>query len=281
VLLLYPGGGVGLLPQKATTWELGMDFKPTFLAGFTSSVTYYNIVFKDRIGTAQFYNPNFYALYPSSYTQNTPAAPLTSAQIAQFVSVATPSSLQAANAAYYIAHPELVYSLDSALNQNLSATETKGLDFNVNYNYATSFGSVFGGFGGTYVLSFNSQSTPTSPFEGLSLNNVPRLRMQANVGAKVGEFLARATWKYTDSYAELPNVADAEQSRVASFSTIDLALQYAPQATGLLNHLLVTLNVDNVADTRPPAYNGTNGAGYGYSGFTLGRFIELGIDKKF
>lgn len=42
-----------------------------------------------------------------------------------------------------------------------------------------------------------------------------------------------------------------------------------------------TLNVDHLPDSDRADDNGTNRAGSGYAGFTLGRFVELGLKRKF
>ena len=277
ILLLYPGGGVNLQPQKATTWEVGTDIKPTFLPGFTASATYYNIAFSNRIGEPEFYSASFYSLYPNSFIMNSPSAPLTTAEIQKYIG----SAYNAAQVAQYVNNPGTVYALENGLSQNLSSTTTSGIDFSLNYQRPMSFGTVFAGVGGTYILTYSSQATPTSAPQGLDANNVSRIRMSTTFGAKVGDLLAKLTWNLTGSY-EIPSTAgDAFQSQVGSFSTVNLAFVYAPKYTGPLAGMTYTLNVDNLLDSDPPVYNGTNGAAHGYAGFTLGRFIELGLKKKF
>src|SRR5690606_31248421 len=45
------GGRLGLQPETATTWTAGFDLHPTALPGFEASVSYYNIDYRNRIGT--------------------------------------------------------------------------------------------------------------------------------------------------------------------------------------------------------------------------------------
>lgn len=281
ILLLYPGGGVNLKPQKATTWQIGTDIKPEFIPGLSASLTYYNIDFKDRIAFPSFFTPAFYTLFPDSYVLNTAANPLTAAQIQSYVSSVSPTLLAAANLQTYLDDPSKVYALQNGLSQNLSQVQTSGLDFSVDYQHPTSFGSVFAGVAGTYILSYKTQASAASPIQGLDDNQVIRWRTSTTVGATVGDFLGRLTWNRTGGYQIPPTAANNNQSRVGAFNVFNLAFQYAPQATGVLQDVTFNLNIDNVFDATPPLLNGSNGGSAGYSGFTLGRFVQLGIKKKF
>jgi iron complex outermembrane receptor protein len=276
-LVLFPGGGINLKPQTATTWEAGTDITLPFFTDLSAGATYYNIVFTNRIGGAAFYFPTFWSLYPTSYVMNSPTHPLTTAQVLQYVGAA----YNVDQFAQYINNPSSIYALENGLSQNLAATKTSGVDFHIDYEHATSFGSIFAGIAGTDVLTFATRATPTSVFEGLNENSVIRLRTSVSFGATVGDFLGKVTWNRTGGYEILPVASDAFQSKVDAFNSVNLALRYAPSLPGIWQDTSFNLNVDNVFDTNPPVYNGSNGSAYGYADFTLGRFIEVGIDKKF
>ncbi|HEX7858527.1 MAG TPA: TonB-dependent receptor [Sphingobium sp.] len=272
-LLLYPGGGSNLQPEKADTWQIGTDFQPTFLRGFSAGMTYYNIDFRGRISNAPFFNPSlFFTQFKNNYTM----AP-TAAQIAAFAALsATPSA-----AAPYVADPSLVYALMDARSQNLGRLKTDGLDFHANMDYGTSFGSIFAGVSGTYVLTYKVQAYLGAPFSNLEANQVPRVRMSTTGGVKFGPVLAQATWQHTDGFAVTPSAANLQQSRVGAFNVVNLAFQYKPGGEGVWKDLAITVNIDNVFDTDPPHYNGILGQAPGIAGFTLGRFGQIGINKKF
>ena len=282
-LLLYPGGGIDLQPQTARTWEIGSDFKPPFVPGLTASLTYYDIDFTNRISAPAFYEASFYSLYPSSYIMNTAASPLTSAAIANYIATA----YNKAQVAQYVNNPNEVYALENGLSQNLSSVSTTGLDFSVNYKYPTDFGSLFAGEAGTYILSYNTQATPTSTFQDLDANSVARLHMSTTAGASWdnifgGNFLAKAMWNKTGGNSVLAFAGNAYQARVDAFNVINLAFVYTVKAGGgLLQGTMFSLNVDNVFDKDPPNLNGSNGNASGYQGFTLGRFVQFGAEKKF
>jgi outer membrane receptor protein involved in Fe transport len=101
------------------------------------------------------------------------------------------------------------------------------------------------------------------------------------VGGMYGDLLARLTWSRTGEFEITPAAGDAFQSKVDAFDTVNLAFQYAPKASGLLQNTTYSLNIDNLFDTDPPVERGNTSCGYGYAGITLGRFIEVGIKKKF
>ncbi|HEX7873652.1 MAG TPA: TonB-dependent receptor [Sphingobium sp.] len=272
-LLLYPGGGSNLRPEKADTWQVGTDFRPTFLPGFSAGLTYYNIDFRGRISNAPFFSPS---LFFTQFTSNYIMAP-TAAQIAAFAALsATP-----ANAAPYIANPSSVYALMDARSQNLGRLKTDGLDFNANMTYDTSFGSVFLGTTGTYILTYKIQAYAGAAFSGLNANSVARLRLSTTGGVKVGPLLAQATWQHTDGFAVTPSTQNLQQTRIGAFNIVNLSFQYEPGGEGVWKDLSITVNVDNVFDQDPPSYNGQFASTPGFNGFTLGRFGQIGISKKF
>jgi len=273
-LILYPGGGSNLQPEKARSWEVGTDFKPEVIPGLSAGMTYYKIDFTGRIGAAPFYNS---ALYFSQFPNNFIMHP-TAAQIQAFVNLSgTPG-----NAASYIASPGSVYALMDARDQNLSSVDTSGLDFNVHMTHPTHFGSVFGGVDGNYILTYDQQSYPGGPVSALKNNQISQLHMATSAGARIGSVLAQATWQYTQGFPVTPTAANLQQSHIGSFGVVNLAFQYNPEGDGGWKDMALNLNIDNLLDTNPPLYNGnlTNNTP-GYVGFTLGRFIQLGIKKKF
>src|SRR5690606_16673849 len=55
---VYPiGGNPDLKPETATTWSVGFDVTPELVRGLNFSVTYYNIVYEDKVDTAAYNAP--------------------------------------------------------------------------------------------------------------------------------------------------------------------------------------------------------------------------------
>jgi iron complex outermembrane recepter protein len=277
-LILYPGGGTNLQPEKATTYEFGTDFKPAFVPGLSALLTYYHVDFSGQIGAPPFYSPNiFYGQFPNNFILSpTPAQIQALAKLSSNPSSATPYIACAATTS-----PNCVYSIADARDLNLSSVITSGLDFGLNYQHAVSFGTVFGGVNGTYVLSFKQQALPGAPTFDNTDNNT-RWRVKGNLGATEGALRGEVVWQYTGGYSVVATPANLHQAGISAFSVFNLNFQYAPELQGWSKGLTLSLNVDNVLDTHPPLYNGVLGsAGYGYVGFTLGRLIQFGVSKKF
>lgn len=274
-LFLYPGSGPGLKPQKATTYELGVDIRPETIPGLSISATYYKINFKDRIGNPPFFNGAvFQSLFPNKIT----VAP-TPDQIRDF---ANQAQVRPENGLAYVTKPETVYALIDARSINLSSLKTTGLDFDVSYNRPTNFGSVFAKVGGSLILSYDVLAFNGGPTTRLKDNNVQELRLQVMAGAKVGDFTGRVTLQHTSGYRVAPVAAALNQDWIGSLSVVNLAFNYDLKGEGVLDGTSLSLNVDNVFNTDPPRYNGiVNTSQPGYAGFTLGRVFQFGIRKQF
>ena len=92
----------------------------------------------------------------------------------------------------------------------------------------------------------------------------------------VGPFTARVSIDYTAGF----NVAGvANQTHVGAFDPINLYVAYnIVGGPALLHDTSLTLNIDNVFDQNPAFENISGGIG---NGSTLGRFVNLGLHKKF
>lgn len=67
-----------------------------------------------------------------------------------------------------------------------------------------------------------------------------------------------------------------------AFNAVNLFFKYDVNGTGLREDLSFTLNVDNVFDEDPPLYKNSGQPGYDPSHtFTVGRYVQFGIEKKF
>lgn len=274
-LFLYPGSTAGLRPQKATTWELGLDIRPDQIPGLAISATYYNINFKDRIGNPPFFNAQLLLSQFPDYLVN----PTSVQQIQDFINLAT---VLPANVQNYITNPGSVYALIDARTINLSSLKTTGLDFDVSYNRPTSFGSLFAKVGGSLVLSYDVQARPGAIITKLKDNTVSELRLQVMAGAKVGDFSGRVTLQHTSGYIVAPTPQNLQQSWVKGLNVVNLGFNYDLQGDGVIGGTSLSLNVDNVFDVDPPRYNGiVNTSQPGYAMFTLGRVVQFGITKKF
>jgi iron complex outermembrane recepter protein len=268
--LRLAGGNPNLKPEDATTWSVGADYRPAYVPGLSLSLTYFNVNFTNAIANGSpsnpifFTNPAFANLYVLEPTLQQALAAAGDLPLDGAASIQ--SLYQNGNSPYIL--------LDLR-RYNLAAVKTDGLDFNGQYNRATSFGSINLAVGGTYILNRKSQPTPVAvPVDDLA-NGTSRFSIAGSAGAKVGSLTGRVAVNHTGGYPVLNVIG---QSRVSSFTTVDLFAAYDFTGGGMLSDVSLTLNVRNLFDQDPPYFNSL--AGYANGG-TLGRFFQIGLRKKF
>ncbi|WP_395397969.1 TonB-dependent receptor [Novosphingobium sp. BL-8A] len=267
------GGGVDLKPQKAKTWSAGFDLTPPSLPGFALTVNYYNIRFKDLIDIPPVFNPaTYYALFTGSYTMN-PTAAQVNALAAQ-----VPGGL--AQVSPYTVTDGQVYSIADGRRTNLAAVNTDGIDFSLNYDHATGFGSVYTQISGNYVLNRKEQSVAGADFVN-TVKAQTRFVISGTLGAVVGNLRAQATLRHLGGWEVAPLATNLNQSKIKSFNVINLFAQYDFKGSGVMQDLSLTFNVDNLFDKDPPPYNGTLNSLDGYAVTSIGRVFQFGIAKKF
>ena len=293
----------GLRPQTATTYSFGVDIEPPFAEGLRASLTYYNVEFKNIIRQPS-PNPEIYTNFPNLITSNPNG--LTLAQIQNFLD--TSGAVDAATTLSSIA-PRCnaagicnVYGIIDFRTGNYGRIAVEGLDFSANYRRATGFGGIDAGLSGNYQLSRKVQTGIGSPVINQfdPGQNISRLSLQAILGADVGNFRAQATFNHTQGFDLIrcdsttvpaclpstngsPTQAGRPQDRVGDFNTVNLFFKFeVPSDSSLLRNLALTLNVNNVFDQDPPIFREIGSSTPGYlNGFTLGRLVQFGLQKKF
>jgi len=168
------------------------------------------------------------------------------------------------------------YVLFNARRLNLGKVSLNGLDFSGTLSFDGDFGSIALYAAGTYRLESKTQATDTDPwFDQIAAGGVSRLQLTSSVTYDVGNFSARATMRWSSGY-DVYNVAN--QTRVESFTPVDLFFRYDLDDGGPWEDLALTLNVGNVFDVAPPYFNSGNGTA---NGETFGRLFNFGIRSLF
>ena len=274
--VVLAGGDPNLRPQKADIWSVGADLTP--VEGLQLSATYYNIRLRDQITF-----PTVALLFSPAY--------------ANVINYANPSSTlvqQAIGDMRVEGFPALLAGPVSTMldlrRRNLGFVKQDGIDFNASYRTDTGFGSIEASAGGTYTLNRDVKVTPVAAFQDyLTTPGQSRFLLQASLGATVGGLTGRVTFNHREGYDLNPAVGGAAsrfplQTKVDSFNTVDLFLDYDVKGEGLFKDLSFTLNVNNLLDQDPPFYNDPSpifdAAGY-TNGSTYGRYVQFGVRKKF
>jgi iron complex outermembrane receptor protein len=271
------GGNPGLTPEKATVWTVGLDFKPPQLPGFTSKLTYYDIVFSNEIiaPSNSIYAGNIFAdeafLGPEIVQRNPP-----SSLIEQLISQPTYQNP-------YHLDPASIGAIYDTRYRNLSTVKTRGLDFAVGYKTTLLGTGIDTGIDGTYIFTFDNQFNATTPVASIlntAYNPIDlkfRARALLNYGALSGGMYVNFTNDYTDNNVT-PN------AHVASWTTADAVASYTFGAAGKpLGGVSVSLSVINLTDRAPPYVANPYGYPITYDGINanpLGRFFSLRLQKR-
>lgn len=261
------GGNQDLEPEKAETYSFGVHWNPEFLPNLRTSLTYYNIEYTDVIGTPSaalvFTDPTFASIV---YRDPTPA------ELNGLLSIAVPVNLPSPL-------PAIGNLLDLRLN-NFGARNTDGIDFDINYRWTTSFGSVWADLAGNYVLNFDTQLSPASPVVDSLKLGVPRFTARATLAAEAGAFGFAGFVNYRDgvrnNFATPTGVSSYEAD---AYVTVDLRVSWTLPDRGWTEGTVLALQVNDLFDEEPPFFPATDGIGGAYN--PIGRFVALNLRKTF
>lgn len=268
--LLLIGGNKALKPEKARTFSFGADLRPRFLPGFNASVTFYDIVYNDVIGTP-------FGLGSLIFTDPTFASRVvrnpTSAQVSAALVNTVPFYFT------FAAVPTFGNLLD--LRQgNFGVRKTNGLDFDVNYHTKVPFGTVFAGVAGNYILHYKTQFSSTSAETDSLQAGVPRTTLRTTLGVIAGPVTVANFVNYhsgvTSAYAT-PTGTSTYTAK--GYTTVDLRLSVKLPNVGLAKGTELSLQVNDLFDATPPYFPSGDGIGGAYN--PIGRYAAISIRKAF
>lgn len=271
------GANRDLGPEKARTWTLGSDYRPSFVPDLTLSLTYFDTVYRNRITTV---DPNLFnilpnqAIYPTAVVRNPSAEFVNSllasaADVLNFVGPYDPSEIAAV-------------VRDVPLNVELY--ETNGMDMLLRVSKLTRAGRLAGSLNATYYLKANQQVTNESAVTTKldRLFYLPSFRYRASGAWERAPWSLAATVNYTKRY--LNDTVDPAEV-VDSYTTVDTQLSFAP-ASFWGGGLRVTLSAINVLNEQPPQVNSPlfpGGVQFGFDAANaspIGRFVTLQLSKR-
>ncbi|MFL6549060.1 MAG: TonB-dependent receptor plug domain-containing protein [Povalibacter sp.] len=276
--IFHNGGRSTLQPEEATTWSAGLDWQPQgVLSGFTTSLTYYDIDYTDRIDVV----PNTALTQPTVYSP--------------FIVRRPPASDAAGTAAFnamvaeFFANPDLQSPVEPVANinaivdgrrANLGSLEQTGLDVNLAYTLDTSFGQWRAGLDVAKILEISRSTAPSLPFIDVldTFSNPVDLRARAALNWRLGGLSANLYYNYTDDYR---NTAITPNVQVDSYHTIDLALIYNfGDGPSVWDGFSVALSGQDITDEDPPVVLNGVVSWDNQVVSPLGRFISLSVTKR-
>jgi outer membrane receptor protein involved in Fe transport len=231
-------------PEKATTWTAGFDIAPRALPGFKFSFTYYDVDYRDRIGSVSEDYLRFLVdrtAFAGVITEN-PSPDR----------VETLFSSPIFSNPFGFAANEIDAIIDGR-TRNLSRERQRGIDFDLGYAPELAGGSLDLGIAGTRILSIKRQLTAGAPFNdvvGLYASPV-NWRLRGRAGWSKDGFSANAFVNYVDGYR---NQIVTPAARVPAWTTVDVSLA---QAVGVHTEdggrgLNLALSILNLFDRDPP-----------------------------
>jgi iron complex outermembrane receptor protein len=271
------GANRDLGPEKAHTWTLGADYRPSFVPDLTASVTYFDTVYRNRVTTV---DPNFFnilpnqAIYPSAVLRNPSLAFVnsflaSSTQVINFVGPYDPSEIAA-------------FVRDVPLN--VALYRTNGMDMLLRFNKLTRAGQFSGSLNATYYLKADEQVTT----ESAAVTRLDRLFYLPSFRYRLSGAWTRASWSlatsvnYTKRY--INNSVDPAEE-VGAYTTVDAQVSFAP-ARLWDGSFRISLSAINVLDERPPEVNTPlfpGGVQFGFDAANaspIGRFLTLQLSKR-
>jgi len=270
VLALF-GYAPNIQPEKATTWTAGFDIASPSLPGLRASLTYYDVDYRDRIGTVTEDYLRFLSnrdVFGGVITDNPPL------DLVNFY-FNQPTFFNPLGAA-----PTDIVAILDGQTRNLSAERQRGIDFDLGYAPPVAGGTLDLGIAGTHIFSIKRQLTPGAPSTnvvGLYASPV-KWRLRGRAGWSKGGFSANAFVNYTDGYV---NQTAVPAEPVSPWTTVDLTLSQRIGGRGGEDGrgLQLGLSVSNLFDKDPPYVlnrSATSATGYDpEKASPIGRMISV------
>ncbi|HLZ78585.1 MAG TPA: TonB-dependent receptor [Sphingomonas sp.] len=241
------GSAAHIGPEKARTWTAGFDIAPPRLAGLRLSATYFDIAYRDRIGSAAT-DAFSYLLFRNIYgglIQDHPDAATLAAYYAS-PGFQNPDGIP----------PSAIVAILDGLTRNLSSVTVRGIDFDLSYTQPMLGGQVSVGADGTRLLTIAQRLTTGSPATDVvsTFGNPVKLRLRGHAGWSRGGFEAHVTVNHVGSYS---NNAIVPAEHVGAWTTIDAQIGYSFPRPTPFGRARLALSALNLFDKAPPYINNT------------------------
>ena len=263
---MYVTGTAGDLdPETSRTYTFGFDYQlDRGNTHWALKSTYYDIAFEGRLGTTPL--PGGLPAVFAPFIHDTDPAGLPDGTVIFFPSGAELDRLLSAltRPVSFLVGSQGLDNIgvinNAAVVRNLAATETSGVDVQLDYEADTRMGSVSAGLSANYIFDFTQQASASTPVVD-RLNtfvNPVDLKVRGHLGLSRGGLSGHAFVNYLDGYST-NNTASAQP--IDAWTTVDLSVSYAFDAGqgGWLDGTQLNLSVSNLFDTPPPDAPTTGG----------------------
>ena len=270
------GNNDDLDPERATTWTIGVQWRPQRAAGLALDLNYFNIEMDDRIALPITQLTNAGDSRVASLVNFTPAP----GEIAALVNGPTWVNPSRASEAGLLSGAVPVAIVDSRLS-NISRSVVTGVELLFGYEFETAFGLFDIDVNGSYLFDFERALFDSDAL----VDEVDTYGRPVDFRARAGVTWRRDAWSvsgivnYTDGYTDSISVP---ARHVDSWTVADIGIAYTTtDSGGFLGDTRLSLTAHNVFDTKPPFVNTPAGLAYdSYNADPQGRFLALQIAKQ-
>lgn len=277
VVIQMTGNNPHLKEETASTWVTGLDFAPTFLPGFTASLSYFAIDYKNQVSVPSLASQRDILLEESqsgSRIQRNPSLERINAICNSSIFFGQPDQC---------ANTKIAAIVDYG-PQNMARTRVQGVDMKLEQLLDTSHGNFRLGLNSTYMFSFDRAGSSASPWTNVldTVANPLGLKMRATAewfehDWDLPGWGISAALDHAGSYQDV--IAQPRRG-VSSWTTMDTRLSYrTARDSGAFGDVELGLNVANLFDEAPPfvdtdiGFDAANASPYG-------RVISLTVQKK-
>ncbi len=256
-VLLLTGANPDLKEERAQTWSTGFDLSPPALPGFTSSIIYSEVLYKNRIAVGGTPGREFNILQDEAIwypiIERNPSAE----RINEICS--SPSFSGIASQCSTIGVGAVI---DRRL-RNLAYTKERSLDVHIQQTIDSSVGKFDFGLNGVYYFANERAVVDGAPRVDIldTYNNPLSLRARGTVAWHWRTFDAGAALSYQPAYDDLGGRLDAANvatrpASIGSWTTLDVGVgTHASFLSQYLKDVELRLNVVNVFNKEAPWVN--------------------------
>ncbi len=276
------GANLALGPEEATTWSAGFDWEP--LANLRFSMTYFDVNYESQV---EGYLGNLAILAREADFAGTGII-LRGTAARDRVLQLLGQGITLAGGTFPGGSPNNVTLFVDGRSQNLGVSNTRGIDFQINYVLpATDIGTFNFSASGTQLRDYDVAITAAAPLIDRlnTIFNPLKTKLRLGAGWNRGPLQASLMISRVNSYQ---NNAVTPAEGVDSYTPVDVTFGWDLGSLGdsmLLDGLRLGLEARNALDDDPPYVNiapGPNGSG-GYDASAsnpVGRLFALSLRKK-
>jgi iron complex outermembrane recepter protein len=244
--LVINGGSQYLQPEKSKSFTTGIDWAPIRWPQIRGSITYFNITYDNRIQSQ-----NIAATPLAAQPQLFPLTSL-NPSLGQVLPYFQPPGFQQDGAG--LGPGGVTAIIDNQL-VNTATTVEQGIRTDGEYTYdAGGLGRWELSFSGNYLLVDRTtieEGLPPTTSVTNTIGEPPKFRLRGGIAWQYRTLTADLMVNHTGAYE---NTLFSPSQDIASWTTEDLTLKVniAPHASELWRDLDLVLNIQNLADRRPP-----------------------------